>query len=276
MNRILVLILAASILFVGCENANSANGNEAENDQVQVENVDNHLNAVSDGTVDETGASEANNVVDEEVFNTIGVISRFNEESINVVTGDYEGIYEVDPSIMQNFYLGQTVELIEAGDIFTVKTVDQEDFSGTDEDMGNTIFEIAGKVIAIDERNITIENEDGDHTFVSYMPMSAEVGHEVILQVIDTGEEKFLSNLYNAASKITVHVMAIERDDEGHMVLSCGDGHEVTHIARLGYTVVNFNYQDLAVGDQLDLYAEVTAMSYPAQLMPQRAMRINE
>jgi hypothetical protein len=173
--------------------------------------------------------------------------------------------------------IGQTVELIEAGDVFTVKTVVLEDFSVQLEDRGYSILEIAGKIITIDEKSITIENEDGEHTYKTYNPVLAEVGNEVLLAVIVTEEEKFIHELYNITNKITVNVMAIDRNDEGHMILSCGDGNEVTHIAKLGYnTSVNFNFQDLAVGDQLDLYAEVMAMSYPAQLTPKRAIKIEK
>lgn len=277
MKKILVLILTVSMLFVGCGKENTASGNESTNGQIQVEKIDNNQNEVTTGIVDETDTSETDNVVDGKVFNIIGEITQFDEDSIHVLQGDFEGIYKVDPSIMQNFYLGQTVELIEAGDMFTVKTFVLEDFSVPFEDMGYRVLEIAGKVIAIDEKNITIENEDGEHTYKSYHPMFAEVGNEVLLDVIVTGEEEFLHELYNITNKITVNVMAIDRNDEGYMVLSCGDGNEVTHIAMIDYTtIVNFNYQDLAVGDQLDLYAEVMSMSYPAQLMTKRAMRIEE
>jgi len=93
MKKNLVLTLAASMLFVGCGKANTASGNESTNDQIQVEKIDNNQNEVTTGVVDETDTSETDNVVDENVFNIIGEISRFDEDSINVVTGDFEGIY---------------------------------------------------------------------------------------------------------------------------------------------------------------------------------------
>lgn len=276
MKEFLILTVAASMLFVGCGKVNTANENVFTNDQIQVGKIDNNQNEVTRVGVEETDMSERYNVEGENENSIIGKISKFNEDSILVLSGDFEGIYKVDPSIMHNFYLGQTVELIEAGDMFIVKTFILEDFSFTFEDSGHREFEIAGKVNSVEDKNITIENDEGEHTYKSYTSISAEVDNEVLLHVVDTGEEKFLLNLYNITNKISVNVMAIDRNDKGHMVLSCGDGNEVTHIAVIGYTVVNFNYQDLAVGDQLDLYAEVMDLSYPTQLMPNRAMRIEE
>jgi uncharacterized protein YxeA len=98
MKKILVLILAASMLVVGCGKTDTAIENESTNDQIQVEkndNNDNNQKEVNTELVNKTDTSETNNIVDEKAFNTIGEITQFDEDSIHVLIGDFEGIYNL-------------------------------------------------------------------------------------------------------------------------------------------------------------------------------------
>lgn len=256
MKKLIMVISVLGILFVGCgdkEQLIDNGGIEPGSNQVEI--------------------AEDEVVVEKKEYDMIGEIIEFRENEIHVLGGDVVEVYSVKNEVLSNFYLGETVGLTLNGDVYDVEPYIIKDFTRRFTTMGDRIESITGEVTISSSDSITIESELEELVFDIDEPVFAEIGNIITVDYLQIGEEKYILEIYNETNKFTTTVIAISRGEDGSFVVSLGEGTEITHIGTLNNSVINFNMSELKVGDELDIYVEIMAMSYPAQMAPKKAIR---
>lgn len=267
MKKISIILVALSLAFTGC----ASSTNELKKDNAsKAENVSSEVTKRedSDENVDETPEFE---------YETIGEIIEFGDGKVAILTGDIASDYDIDNSILENFYLGETVGVKKVDDKFILESYIFEDFDVRVTNMGQIIQEITGVVKSVDESNLTVTLDDKEMKFKINNPVFANEGDEITVAYLKMGDETLLLDVYNKTNSILVEVKNIKRDSEtGQMVLECASKDEIDYIARISNSVKNFNMSELKPGDNVNLYFEVMAMSYPAQIAPKKVDLVKE
>jgi len=263
MKKLMILTIALMVLLVGCSKK-----------EVLIDNGG--IEPTTDGIEKEAQKGEEAEESTEMEFDMVGEILEIRDGQAHILTGDIVQIYEVENAELEKFYLGETVSIKEIDGKNHMESYIIEGFDNQFTNMGQRIEEVTGKVDTVTETELTILTDEGVKKFELYNPIFAESGNEVTVAFIAMGEQVSLMDIYNETNKVSVTVKAIERNAEtGAMLVSCATGEEVDYIATIADSRKNFNLSELKEGDSLDLYFEVMALSYPAQIAPKKVVKTN-
>jgi cell division protein FtsL len=261
-----LLIMMIGLLLVGCTtNAVVNEGGLEVNESINENNETIEENVETNDETDEDTTQEESNVE----FEMIGEIIEIDGNDLHILSGDIVEIYTVNDESLKSLYIGMTVGLVSKGEHYEAFEIIQTETTYRYTTMGDMIIEATGEVIAVTEEILEIKTEDGTMVFDIYGPIMAQVGELVTVDYFQHFDELTFLEVYNETHKIETKVLKIEKSDNGELVVHLGE-EEVAYIATLNGTVVNFSFSELKEGDMVDVYVEVMAMSYPAQMNPKK------
>ncbi|MBI9014737.1 MAG: hypothetical protein JEZ08_21040 [Clostridiales bacterium] len=214
-------------------------------------------------------------------YDVIGEVIEITGNEVHILSGDIVEIFDIDKEQLKTVYLGQTVKLFSKEGLLILEPYIIEDFSIRHTNMGQTINEFNGTVISIESKDnenfITIESDDQEMVVNYYGDILPQIDTFYEFESISfVPGEMMLSNFYNPESIITVTVTALDRADNGELMLlgTDKDGGEY-HIGTSSPTV-NFNLSELSVGDVLNVYADAVMESFPMQVQTTKIIKVTE
>ncbi len=216
----------------------------------------------------ESGSETIDETTDEEQYNMIGVIESIVSGRVTIIAGCIANDYEIGVEAASQFFIGETVEVFEEETVILKSFM--EDKSGNRyTSMGILIEEVSGEVLSVDENSISILVDEETIKFeVTELP-AANLGDQVTIDYFQRADEKYFMTLYNDSHKIKSKIISMERNDDGYLILNCGN-ENIEYVLTLDHAVTNFNLSELKVDDAIEIYAEVFLLSYPAQMAPKK------
>lgn len=207
---------------------------------------------------------------------TVGEIAQFDGQHIHIIAGDLIEVYEYDSDQAEEFYLGETVQLIKGEKTNTLEPFIIKDFSIRHTSMGDMIHAVKGEVTTIDEEHVNIANEDGEIALDIYGEVNVQVGNLVEARYIDRYEDDFsLIAIYRDDARMEMTVRDIVRGDDGAMTIYTSDAgsDNVDYHVSIGGATMELNLSELAVDDTIYVYADKIMESYPAQVIASRIIK---
>lgn len=263
MKKLLIVVLVLGLLLVGCESDAGENTKLINNEESEM----NKEADVSEGLpLDPDADAEACQIA----YDQVGEIIQMNDNTFHILTGDIIEVYTVSDEVVNDFFIGDTVGLVKNGEHYEVYLYEVTNNLRRYTTMGDYIHEVTGEVISLSETELIIESDETHLSFELMGPVFADVGHVVTVDYIETLEGTIFLDLYNESNKLSTEVIYVERSEEGVLVVHLGVEGEVSYIATLNHTIVNFQLNELLPGDQVDVYFEIAALSYPAQIGPKK------
>lgn len=211
-------------------------------------------------------------------YEMIGEVLQIESGKVHLLTGDIVQIYEVTQDSLDQVYLNETVGILKTeDDAYEVVPYMVEDFSVRFTNMGLKIETFPGKILKIQDQEdytvVTVEAEDETFTSDYYGPVSFEEGSQVLMDLVDQGENKFISEIYNTDKTLEITVDEISRSDEGLMtVLASSD--DMKYSLSMNHETRNFNLSELEPGDTLRVYPTALLESYPIQIETNRLEKV--
>ncbi len=218
---------------------------------------------VADNTPVEASQVVGREDVGEQVV--IGTIRAFGEGNVHLLTGDTVGVYDYD-NTSETFYLGQNVQLAVDADKQVLKPYIRESFENTHTSEGDLLFKATGKLTEVASERIVMMTPQEQLTLATPTDIDLEVGTEVSVDYALIGTSPVLMTLYNESTKLVLAVDAIERADDGEMVLQLRDADNQPYICRTKSAVLEVNLSELKVGDVITVYHDGIMESMPMQL----------
>jgi hypothetical protein len=263
---ILVLLLTAALLFACMETSDK---------DPAINNNDNSLVVITNNeNTPETYQSKP----DPLDYEMVGEVLEIESGKVHLLTGDIVQIFEVSQDSLDQVYLNETVGILKAeGDVFEVVPYIIEDFTVRYTGMGLKIETLSGEIIKIESEedyvSLTVETED--ETFVSdyYGELSSEEGSQVLIDLVDQGENKFIAEVYSTDNILEITIDKISRSDEGLMTLLASDD-EMKYSLSMNHETRNFNLSELKLGDTLRVYPTALLESYPVQIETNRVEKV--
>lgn len=250
--HIIIGLISATLIFTGC----GANNSEVMPDETK--NV-----AIS--TTDKGDQSVGN--INEESFETIGDIIEFGNGEVHILTGDIADIYKVSHDQLKDFYLGQTVSVTKETDVeYSLMPYIIDDFTVRHTNMGDPISRITGEVISFTDEEVIVSTPEGELTFQKSKDLMITVGETYEFDVINLSDRQYAFAAYSDNQKLTLNIKEIIRQDNGELEILAVDDSNSEYIVRTYQAEKNFNYTDLAVGQDIAVYAPIVLTSYPAQV----------
>lgn len=237
--KITILALSGVLLLTGC--GNNLDTNKNINTSVLINSEDDDQSVSTPNTDD---------------YETIGEILAFQDQSVHILTGDVVQIFPVSEYDLKHYYLGQTVMVQqELEDMYSLLPYKQEDFERRYTNMGDPIIRYEGTLIAVNDNiySFDIEGQEIKFEYVGDDHLIINTRYE--FDSIAFSDMPIITAIYKPDDKVTVTIDAIERNQEGQMILTVADSNTLVFSIELSQSVVNFNYQDLALGHQLDIYS---------------------
>lgn len=199
---------------------------------------------------------------------TIGDIIQFDGDQIHIISGDLVQVYAVNEDQLEDFYVGQTVELIKGDDKDQLKPFIVEDFSIRSTNMGHVLTTYTGLVTEVTDGHIIIDSEGQEVKMTTYQDVEVPIGTRVsaITGIFGGGEEPTLISLLNEDTKLALTVTAIDRSDEGHMLVMAKDSNEGDYKVSPSTCMTELNFSEIILGDTLTVYHEGIMESWPMQV----------
>ncbi len=205
-------------------------------------------------------------------YKTIGEIVGFTNRGVMILTGDTAEEFEVQE--FEDFYLGQTVGIIENENVYELVEYKINNFDTRFTTMGQPILEVSGKIKDKSENSVSITAENGDIDFKTNKAFTIEKGAVVTVDYVEEGEEKTILEIYDESEKQGLTVKDITRTNDGSMVIlgeNMDTASEMYKVYVTHETAVNFNYSDLAIADTITVYPASEADS--AQITASKIIR---
>lgn len=262
---ILVLLLSSALLFA-CMDTSNKKPVEENNPSTVV---------ISNGNEPSDTYQSKPDPLDYEM---IGEVLEIESGKVHLLTGDIVQIYDVTQDSLDQVYLNETVGILKTeDDTYEVVPYIIEDFSTRFTSMGLKILTVPGKIITIQaqEDYATVTVQTDQETFESdyYGPLSFEEGSQVLIDLVDQGENKFISEIYNTDKTLEITVDEISRSDEGLMTLLASDT-DMKYSLSMNHETRNFNLSELKPGDILRVYPTALLESYPVQIETNRLEKV--
>lgn len=230
------------------------------------------VSTIEGANEDEKGLGRCDLVQNPDDYERLGKIMDFTEEGVHVLVGDMVITFQIDAEKTKDFYLGEVVRVTKVNyDEFELGKYELKDFDTRytiTGDIGELILRTSGTVKEVNEDKFTITAEGRDLKFRSDKSILLQRGAKVIVEYVEKEDGNILVDFYNEASKLDLIVKDIRRmDNTGQMLLSTEskDGMKY-HVYILATTVLNCNYSDFKVDDEIEVYADFIRESYPAQV----------
>ena len=266
--NLLIGLVTGALLLTGCGNASETINNEQKNVTI---------NTTSEAT-DETVST--NN----KAYETVGEVISIQDGNVTILTGDIMEDYKVSNVNLNEIYLGQTVSVTKETETdYSLMPFIIEDFSVRHTNMGNRIDRVHGEVLRIEEGNLVIQLKDGselfastgDENLIAYIADALNHSDKLTLEfdiVTFSEDSSYVLAAFNHNTKLSLIIDQLNRLNNGELEILASDNTGGQFVIGTNTPVKNFNLTDLAVGQSIDVYAEVIMESFPAQV---EALRID-
>lgn len=254
MKKILTITFIITIIFslAGCDTETVSVYNENKNDTSPSNQDEYFISPTDQYKVGET-------II-------IGEIMQFDGKYIHIISGDLVQVFEYDNSKEEQFYINQTVSLIKGEKHNELQEYLIKDFTMKHTNMGMILTEIKGTVSEVSNEQLIVESEGKRVTIKTNKQIDVIEGTQVTAVCGDFGEGYSLVYLLNEDSKLFLEVMDINRNDDGHMILSLTDTEGGEYSVGMSGAILELNLSEIKVGDELVFYHEGIMESWPMQL----------
>lgn len=237
--KITIIALSSLLLLTGC--GNNVDTNKNINTSVLINSEDDNQSVSTPNTDD---------------YETIGEILAFEDQSVHILTGDVVQIFPVSEYDLKHYYLGQTVMVQqELEDMYSLLPFKQEDFERRYTNMGDQINRYEGILKSVED-NIYTFDIDGQAVEFEYVTEDIlELNGTYEFDTIQFSDMPIITHVFSDRDKFMVTIEGIDRNEEGQMILRVVDTNNLHFSVDVSQSILNFNYQDLAVGHQLDIYS---------------------
>lgn len=197
---------------------------------------------------------------------TVGEIMSFDGDVLHVLSGDMVLTFNYDQSQAESYYLGQTISLIKGETTNTIEPYLIEDFSIKHTSMGDLMTEFTGTVSEVSDESMTLI-VDGEDIHIN-MNIDAYVEKDMNITAVcgDFGGGMTAIYILHEDSKLVLTVKAINRSDDGQMLLSLVDDNGGEYNVGTEGAILELNLSEVAIGDELIFYHEGVMESWPMQL----------
>lgn len=211
-------------------------------------------------------------------YDIIGDIIEFDGNNVHVLMGDIADIYTFDKETLKNFYLGEKVKIYNKDGQMTIESYLETDFSVRHSNMGHMIEEVKGEVLKVDgqasDYKVTVKTATETKTYNYYGEQAPQVGtYYEIETMMFIPDDKSIINFYDPATIIVMTIDALERADNGALILSATDEKDGKYTIGTANQTVNFNLSELKVGDTLMVYADAVMESWPMQVDSRKILK---
>ncbi|MCK8060338.1 MULTISPECIES: hypothetical protein [unclassified Fusibacter] len=258
-------LIMASLFTVGCQKQST------DKDGVVTQATDT-AKEITQETSKETAVTTS---PEQPRFDIVGEVIQIDEGEIHVLTGDIAAVYKADQADIDKLYLGETVILVEKenGGYSAVPYL-IEDFSRRFTSMGLAIESTQGVLVSVIEvdGHQTVEIQVKEEVISSdyFGETKLEVGKAYDIDLIRRGENVNIAELYDVSAYIKIEILAINKGDEGQMVLYGKSTDDGEYYVPTFEAVKNFNLSELMVGDEVEFYPVVIMESFPMQVVTNR------
>ncbi len=217
---------------------------------------------------------------DENDYVAIGEIIGFEEGKVHVLSGDVADVYVVEDTVLENYYLGQTVSVnkLENGKL-TLDEFQNKDYSVKHTNMGHIIYTIKGELsLSSDRLELTVKNELEEKTFELNEELYLNENALISVDYIIFDDGPVFLEYYNEETKIDLTVNKVLRTDSGDMVIETTTENEIEYIVTINNaTEVMFNYTELQEGTKVTVYGpEVMLTVYPNQMTAKKIILLKK
>lgn len=274
MKKIIILAITGLMLMgiVACTNQKSEKTeNIKESTKIETESkTDEPLNNIENNTDDnnlEKYSADTEGIAIGEVI-TAGEIMEFKENYVAIITGDIVESYEFDKKQINDFYIGQNVEIIKAEKSNQLKALLIENFENRYTSMGDLLEQFSGTLTNITEENIKIKSEDKEIEISLYSPIDYKIGNHVSVYYFSysADEKASLFDIYNEDTKLELVVNNITRTEKGHMQLEMKDSKNETYVVDASNCYLELNLSEIKIGDTLEIYHKGTSEKSPTKV----------
>lgn len=197
---------------------------------------------------------------------TVGEIMQFNDNFVHIITGDLVEVYEYNSENMEEFFLGQTVELIKGEENNYLKVYAKDDYSISYTNMGHILTQVSGILKTIGEDYIKVESEGENIEISSQLPVKYEIGSQVTVYTVNFDLKPSLIMIISEESKLKLKVDELSRGEDGNFNLLLKDDDNGEYSMNLSYVLCEFDISTIVVGDVLTVYHQGIMESWPMQL----------
>lgn len=245
---------------------------EISEDNILVNRYSNQDQGINDQ--EETYLSNIDHFKEGEII-TLGQIIEFDKNRVHVISGDIVQVFSSDIELLENFYIGQSVEVIKSNTGIEMNAYVRDDFEINFTSMGNRIFSAEGQVSKVEDGYFELTTEDETLAFEGGQMFYLEEGEFVIVESVDfNGDYPYAIEVLKATQAYDFKILGINRLENGYMQIQATEdvnSEEVSYIVTLDQsTSIRLNLSELQVGDKIKAYAEVVLESYPMQMVPKR------
>lgn len=207
-------------------------------------------------------------------FNITGEIMSFDEENVHIRSGDIITPYKIDKDQRSQFYIGQSVTLLEKSDgtyELQVTEVNPNDTKFTT--MGEKIETFTGTVESFKDNLLTVKSEEMTLTFEVNEEKTFEAGRTVEISYISSAESPYVYlSAIHLDNKVDLTVETLTRTEEGFLLLNLVDETNGAYVMSLSGQKALFNLSELKIGDTLTVYHDGIMESDPMQIKPLRVV----
>ncbi|MBN2793822.1 MAG: hypothetical protein JXR88_00345 [Clostridia bacterium] len=233
-----ILALSGVLLLTGC-------GNNTNKDNTSTNSV--LINSDLNDSV-----SQNNDNLSE--YDVIGEIIAFTEEGVHILSGDMIEVFPIFIEDQKYFYIGQQVMVHqELENMYSLIPYEQKDFSKRFTTMGDEILREEGLLTEINENYFTFDI-NGDIKIFEYSGLNNFTINQLYsFDYIAFSDTPIIVNLYDLSTELFVTISEEKRNENGELILTVNyEG--LTYDLSIKDSIVNFNYQDLSVGSEIQLF----------------------
>lgn len=266
--KIGILLCVAMIVAAvasGCTSDDGGTNNDANNGNNGNVNGDNSKDQdeKNEGTgADDKKTQQGSNSVNDPVS---GTIMKIDEDGVHVQVGDKIERYHVDSTVAGRHYLGEAVNVSRLDDdTYDLSVNETYDFSNRLTSAGDAIKRVTGTLGDVGDDFMTLVTEMGDVKFANPGDFGLEKGAQAIFDYVEQPDGNQLISYYDEATKLTVTVKEIARDDAGMMrIFATGADNREYDIHVLPQAVTNFAHSSLKAEENITVYPDKVTGDVP-------------
>lgn len=207
-------------------------------------------------------------------FNITGEIMSFDEENVHIRSGDIITPYKINKDQRSQFYIGQSVTLLESTDgVYELQAAEVNPNDAKFTTMGEKIETFTGTVESFKDKLLTVKSEEMTLTFEVNEEKTFEAGRTVEISYFGSAENPYV---YLSAiildNKVDLTIETLSRTEEGYLFLNLLDETNGAYAMTLSGQKALFNLSALKIGDTLTVYHDGIMESNPMQINPLRVV----